>query len=412
LFQQPNIADAMIRLFKNPNFDHPETNSKARLLYKMIWAVLIIITSTFIVAISIQPQFIERYLFIILSLWLLSTGIVILLHKGYVKQSSILYITILFLLIIGMSFTGGGIRGHGIRLLPVLVLFSGLAIGTKQVWLVGAITIITTLLMVVLELNNLIPVVTPLGNHPILYWFYTTQIILLLCFMEYLSVQRFNEAINQVKNETSLRIQQEEKYKKIVESFQDIFYRVDTNNNIIMITPSVKERLGYEVEEVIGRQVTDFYGNPELRENLLLQLKMHGEVKDYEVDLINKKGQIRNMVVSCRILHDDKNSYMGIEGILHDITLRKANELKLKEQNQRLKEIANLQSHMVRRPVANVLGLISILDHQNMGNPENAEVLKRLGDSSNELDNVIKQIVAKTKDRSDDDLVEQKTIKP
>ena len=67
---------------------------------------------------------------------------------------------------------------------------------------------------------------------------------------------------------------------------------------------------------------------------------------------------------------------------------------------------------MVRRPVANVLGLISILDHQNMGNPENAEVLKRLGDSSNELDNVIKQIVAKTKDRSNDDMVEQKTIKP
>ena len=68
------------------------------------------------------------------------------------------------------------------------------------------------------------------------------------------------------------------------------------------------------------------------------------------------------------------------------------------QQNVQLKEIANLQSHLVRRPVANVIGLINLLDQEQLDNPKNAEVIKHLIASSHELDQTIQHIVKKTND--------------
>jgi ubiquitin-protein ligase len=48
--------------------------------------------------------------------------------------------------------------------------------------------------------------------------------------------------------------------------------------------------------------------------------------------------------------------------------------------------------------VANVIGLISLLDHEQLDNPKNAEVIKHLIASSHELDQTIQHIVKKTND--------------
>ncbi len=69
---------------------------------------------------------------------------------------------------------------------------------------------------------------------------------------------------------------------------------------------------------------------------------------------------------------------------------------KLKFQNEKLFEIAFLQSHQVRRPVANLLGLIGLFNFSNPNDPINSEVLSRLKVATNELDNVIAEIVKKT----------------
>lgn len=66
------------------------------------------------------------------------------------------------------------------------------------------------------------------------------------------------------------------------------------------------------------------------------------------------------------------------------------------EENRKLKEIAQIQSHKVRKPVASILGLIALID-KNQCHEEQAEFLDALEIATNELDEVIHEIVDKTK---------------
>jgi DNA-binding NtrC family response regulator len=75
---------------------------------------------------------------------------------------------------------------------------------------------------------------------------------------------------------------------------------------------------------------------------------------------------------------------------------KKVTEEKLKMQNEKLFEIAFLQSHQVRAPVANILGMIHLFNSENPSDPINTQVIKELLGITEKLDNIIYQIVQKT----------------
>ncbi|MCX6294844.1 MAG: response regulator [Bacteroidetes bacterium] len=71
-------------------------------------------------------------------------------------------------------------------------------------------------------------------------------------------------------------------------------------------------------------------------------------------------------------------------------------EHKMKMQNEKLFEIAFLQSHQVRRPVASIQGLIGLFNFKAPDDPINSEVLSRLQIATLEFDEIIRSIVQKT----------------
>jgi len=75
---------------------------------------------------------------------------------------------------------------------------------------------------------------------------------------------------------------------------------------------------------------------------------------------------------------------------------KKIADEKIKIQHQKLLEVAFLQSHQIRRPVADILGLISVFNLENPSDPENIEVLSRLQTTAEDLDSIVRDIVKKT----------------
>ncbi|HWD87415.1 MAG TPA: PAS domain S-box protein [Mucilaginibacter sp.] len=65
------------------------------------------------------------------------------------------------------------------------------------------------------------------------------------------------------------------------------------------------------------------------------------------------------------------------------------------KQEELLREIAFINSHEIRRPIATILGLIPLLKNAQDGNPD-AELLEYFEAATKELDTVIKQIIIKT----------------
>lgn len=91
-----------------------------------------------------------------------------------------------------------------------------------------------------------------------------------------------------------------------------------------------------------------------------------------------------------------KDEIIGVGCFARNITDRLKTEQALIEQNERLRNIASLSSHELRRPVASMLGLLNILDRENFSNPENEQIMDHLFTVTNEIDEVIRLIVNKT----------------
>jgi PAS domain S-box-containing protein len=374
-----------------------EPDENRSILFKIICSVLLIMTTTTVIAMVQQPIHLLRFAMAISLLWVVSLTLLFVLKPQNTRIIATTYISFLLLMILGFSFTGGGIKAHGIRLLPMIVLFSGLTVGRKSMWVFAILVSLGGFLLMLADYYGLLPRVGPIGQTPLSYWIYSLSGIFLLCYMENLSVGRFNKTVDRLSYELELRKQSEEKYKVIFESFQDIYYQTDMSGTVILITPSIKTRAGYDPKEVIGNNVVDFYHQTEKRNNFITLLLEKGAVYNYELELVTKEGKIMDVLVSSRIVYDNDIMPIAIEGTLHDITQRKKNENLLKEQNQKLMRVAHLQSHIVRKPVANILGIVHLLDLENPNDPTNLELIPKLETAANELDTIITEIVQNTK---------------
>ncbi|MEJ6982264.1 hypothetical protein WG906_17495 [Pedobacter sp. P351] len=106
------------------------------------------------------------------------------------------------------------------------------------------------------------------------------------------------------------------------------------------------------------------------------------------------KGKYRWLESLATNLLDDSS----VQGFLFnstDITDRMNYIQAIENQNSRLKEIAWIQSHLVRAPVARIMGLIELIKNYKDSIDE-TELLNHIYDSTHELDQLIKEIVDKT----------------
>lgn len=125
-------------------------------------------------------------------------------------------------------------------------------------------------------------------------------------------------------------------------------------------------------------------------------LALNGKISKKEVEIPISDNQSVWFFLSFYPVYNQENELIGVSYNATNINMIKENAILLQKQNELLMEIARIQSHEVRRPVANILGLISIFDKENLSS-ENLKLLEYLKKSTHDLDIVIHKIVDKTK---------------
>ena len=100
--------------------------------------------------------------------------------------------------------------------------------------------------------------------------------------------------------------------------------------------------------------------------------------------------------ISFNPIYKIKGDVTGAGCFARDITAWLETEKAMVDQNERLRNIASVTSHELRRPVASMLGLINIMDRENFFNPDNKEIIEHLLIVGNEIDQVIRLIVDKS----------------
>jgi len=188
----------------------------------------------------------------------------------------------------------------------------------------------------------------------------------------------------------------------IINNTNDMIWSVDKNKVYVFANDAYKKWLkhNFDIDHLEGSKLYEqLYDNESVVQEWTnyYDRVLAGERFSIDFESYDKcTNELISFEVSFNPIYDENNNVSGAGCFAHNVTLRLKFELAIQEQNERLRNIASLSSHELRRPVATIIGLIDILDKENLNNPENHEIVKHLQTESYELDSVIKLIVNKT----------------
>ncbi|MGB0683959.1 MAG: diguanylate cyclase domain-containing protein [Magnetovibrionaceae bacterium] len=148
------------------------------------------------------------------------------------------------------------------------------------------------------------------------------DVVAVACIKDISESQRLKEKL--ARSEAELR--------SIIDHIPDIFYRTDKAGLVEMVSPSVEVNLGYKVEDVVGRPLTDFYVDPEERAAVVeTVMSLKGKPATVESRLRRANGEAAWFATKAFVRLDDDGTYHGVEGISRDITQQKQAEEELRE---------------------------------------------------------------------------------
>ena len=172
-----------------------------------------------------------------------------------------------------------------------------------------------------------------------------------------------------IKDELKKEKEKAEQYLMVAEA---ILVAFDTEAKISLINRKGTQILGYEEQELIGKDWFKICLAPEDYEEVstVFRRLMAGEVQPfeyYENHIITKTGKKRYIAWHNSVTKDEEGNITGTFSFGEDITERKLAELQIELQNRELQKTNSeldrfvySASHELRAPLASLLGLINI----------------------------------------------------
>lgn len=120
--------------------------------------------------------------------------------------------------------------------------------------------------------------------------------------------------------------------------------------------------------------------------------------QECEYRIVDNDGQIKNLHSRILVKRDQQQRAYQLIGFTLDVTKQKLQTNALELQNQKLMEIAWVQSHEVRAPLARIMGLVQLLDRYPNEDIDVKDSINHIMQSARDLDEIIRKIVRKTEE--------------
>ncbi len=146
------------------------------------------------------------------------------------------------------------------------------------------------------------------------------------------------EVAERRKTEEALR-RSEVRYRNLFDSTVDGVYQVDAEGQFSHINMAGARIFGHtDPEEMIGRDVIPYWRDPAAREAYIAELKLRKTLSAYHLLAKNKDGEPIELETSSRVIEDSAGNYLGLDGILRDVTERRRYEAEREKLVRELKE--------------------------------------------------------------------------
>ncbi len=163
-----------------------------------------------------------------------------------------------------------------------------------------------------------------------------------------ISLQLATRDITERKKAEQKIIESEDRYRDLYENAPNAFFSISFDKSIIRCNKSAEKLLGYTKDELLGMKVLDLYANTEngiekAKKNFQRFLK-GDEIKYEELKMKRKDGKNIWISLSVKPVLDQKGDVVESRSMVIDISDRKKAEQKLKESEEKFRELFNNMS--------------------------------------------------------------------
>ncbi|WP_026934186.1 PAS domain S-box protein [Christiangramia echinicola] len=191
------------------------------------------------------------------------------------------------------------------------------------------------------------------------------------------------------------------RYNIVAKATSDIITDYNIERDEMRVSDASFKMFGFENEEGIypgewwrDQVHPDDYENVKAGVCKMIENNLKNLTMEYRFKCAD--GSYKYILDRSYLISDENNKPNRIIGSMQDITERKRHLIAIENHNKRLKEIAWTQSHLVRAPLAKVMGLVDLLLNYKDDLDNTEEVLENILNSANELDAIIRQIASQS----------------
>ncbi|OGV95493.1 MAG: hypothetical protein A3I04_04245 [Nitrospinae bacterium RIFCSPLOWO2_02_FULL_39_110] len=212
-------------------------------------------------------------------------------------------------------------------------------------------------------------------------------------------LKEYSEHLERMIGDRTKEIKETKDYlQSLLENANDVIYTVDREGIFTYINQKIEE-WGYRKDELIGQPIFSILTTQHRGRRFHKSIK-EGIKQIYEIELFNKKGEIRNVVISSSPLMGENEKISGLLGIARDITEHK----KMQHQMNRAEKLAAIGqlatgiAHEINNPLGGMQNCVRTLysegDNENVRN----RYLPLLEKGLKRIESVIKNLLAFAKE--------------
>ncbi|HET9955140.1 MAG TPA: PAS domain S-box protein [Polyangiaceae bacterium] len=193
--------------------------------------------------------------------------------------------------------------------------------------------------------------------------------------------------------------------ESVIDSSVDGIVSANLRGKVLLFNRAAARIFGYGPDDVVGKlRVDKLYppgGAREVMQKILNpDLFGYGRLEDYRVDMLAADGSLIPVQLSASLVLDDGRP-IGSVGIFTDIREklriqseleRAQEELRLREKQAMLAELAGTTAHELNQPLTSVLGYAALLKRKLADTPEHLPLLDVIIEQADRMAKIVKKV--------------------
>jgi len=249
----------MRAFFRPPRFADEDKTRAAFQLLVLCWSVAAVFTAVGLGQIALRPSTWLRWVVMLVCVDSTALAAHLLSRRGRVREAALGSLVVASGLLMGLSWTAGGIESRTMTLDFILVFIAGLVAGGRAVPITAAVLSLFGLGMVWAEMAGLVPP-SSIVPGPLDYWLVNTAALALAAVLERLASYFMQTSLHKARQELQKSQQaeaalaaSEARYRALFDGANDAVFlhgiRPDgTPGNFMAVNQVAVDRLGYSAE--------------------------------------------------------------------------------------------------------------------------------------------------------------------